>query len=192
MQKRLLTLALAGALLAVGTAARAADEQQPPKAQIEFRPVGAGTGLTAWGIIAWAGFGLGARYEMPLIPSGLLHGSVPAFKKDSVEVEAGADFVRYDAGLWWADVNYNVFRPAVGGKWSLWLTDEIAVYPKVELGFDISWWSGYDWPTGYDPPNHTGIYFDAAAGALYKLGTNLTLRAEVGIDGLRAGVGYRF
>jgi hypothetical protein len=189
MNRKLLSVAVAAALLSTGSLARA---EEPQKAQVDFKLVGAGTGIAAWGIIAWSGLGLGARYTMPLIPGGLLHGSVPAFKKDSVEVEAGLDFVSYDAGLGWVDINYNVLRPAVGGKWSLWFNDQLAVYPKLELGFDISWWSGYDWPYGYHPPSHTGIYFDAAAGVLYRIASKFDLRAEVGIDGLRAGVAFNF
>lgn len=185
MKKKSLAFMLVAALLTIGL-----DAQAQEKVKLDFRPVGPGAGLALWGIVAWNGLGAGARYTMPLA-EGFLEG-VSAFRRDTVEVEAGLDFVSYDAGLGWVDINYNVLRPAVGAKWSLWLTDSFAVYPKVELGFDVSWWSGYDWPTGYDPPNHTGIYFDAAAGLLYRLGAKLDLRAEVGIDGLRAGVAFNF
>jgi hypothetical protein len=193
MKMKLLTVALAAALLSTGSVARAADEAAAPAA-VEFKLVGEGTGVAAWGILGgWGnGLGLGARYVMPLIPGGVLKGSVPSFKKDSIEVEAGADFVRYTFSYAWIDTSYSVLRPAVGAKWSLWFNDQFAVYPKVELGFDISWWSSTNWPYGYSPESHTGIYFDAAAGVLYRIASKFDLRAELGIDGIRAGVAFNF
>jgi hypothetical protein len=196
MHKKLLTVAIAAALLSMGSPALAAEKaaEQAAPAAVEFKLVGEGTGIAAWGILGgWGnGLGLGARYVMPLIPGGVLKGSVPSFKKDSIEIEAGADFVRYSFAWAWIDTSYNVLRPAVGAKWSLWLNDQFAVYPKLELGFDISWWSSTNWPYGYTPESHTGIYFDAAAGVLYRIASKFDLRAELGIDGIRAGVAFNF
>jgi hypothetical protein len=193
MHKKLLTVAIAAALLSTGSIARAADQAAAPAA-VEFKLVGEGTGIAVWGIVGgWGdGLGLGARYEMPLIPGGVLKGSVPTFKKDSIEVEAGLDYVHYSWDFWGYDWSWNVLRPAVGAKWSLWFNDQFAVYPKLELGFDISWYSNSNWGGWAKPESHTGIYFDAAAGVLYRIASRFDLRAELGIDGIRAGVAFNF
>lgn len=169
-----------------------ASAGQPPV--WDFRPAGPGNGVAVWGIVGdWGdGLGFGARYVMPLVPDGFLHGAVPAFKKDSLEVEVGFDYVYYSWDYWGYDWSWNVLRPAVGAKWSIWLNDQFAFYPKLEFGFDIAWYSNSDWGPYAEPESHTGVYFDGGAGILFRLAPALDLRAELGIDGLRAGVAFNF
>lgn len=154
-------------------------------------------GISAWGIVPWNGFGIGARYQIPLP----IHSLLPekARIRDRFALEFGADVLyhsytyhryyyrssRYDYSYSWTQV-----LPVFGAMWNVWLTDKFAVYPKTEIGWGFGWYSG--WDNGYgDRPVHGGIHLNGAAGAIYKLGA-VSVRAEIGWSGLKAGVGWLF
>jgi hypothetical protein len=161
---------------------------------VQFKATGAGTGIAVYGILGgWGdGYGVGGRYIMPLVPGGFLKGSVPAIKKDSVELEAGVDFVHFSWDYFTYDWSWNILRPAVGAKWTLWLSDKFAVYPKLDIGFDISWYSNNDWGGYAQPASHSGFFIDGAGGLLYQFSSAMNVRLEGGNTGLRAGVGITF
>jgi hypothetical protein len=181
-------LAILSALL-LAAPAMAAD----PASSSGFKVGGPGAGASVYGILAWgSGLGVGGRYEQVLMPEGFLKGGNGAIKRDTLDVEAGVDFVHYSWDYWGYNASYNVLRPAVGASWKLWFSDQLCLYPKLELGFDIAWYSRSDWGVYGHPESHTGLYADLAAGALYQVSPAMALKAELGVDGLRAGVSYRF
>jgi hypothetical protein len=147
--------------------------------------------LMAIGSYYWhgAGVGIGARYELPLIPEGLLRAQV----RDDVSLDFGADFVHtswgsyYDynpaTGWYWTDVSFNALMPAVGVLWNFHITPRLTVYPKLEAGYAIMWWSDF-----YGPSPHVSTFFmQGAAGATLKL-DRISLRGELGSGMLKIGV----
>jgi hypothetical protein len=148
--------------------------------------------LSLWGVLPYSyggfGFGVGARFALPLpIPSLLPPGRI----RDNWSIEFGADYVRFSLGYLSSDYTVNWLLPVVGVRWNVWLSDNFAVYPKAEAGYEIAWISGF--PSGYSAPGYGGVFVGGAAGLLYKVGSgNLTLRAEAGNFGLKGGVGFVF
>ena len=145
-------------------------------------------GISAWGVLPWGGLGLGARYMLPLSIQPVLSGlSV----RDQFAVELGADLLHYSYGYLSNDYGWTEVLPVVGAMWNLWLNDQFAVYPKLDLGYGVGWYSGWDSQWG-PRPTHGGFFWDGAAGLMYKMNNGLTLRAEAGSAGLRLGLGWLF
>jgi len=134
--------------------------------------------------------GVGARYQITLVPKGFLH-HLPPQMHDEFALEPGFDYFHasygFGAGYSW---DYNEYTPLVGALWNIWINDNLAVYPKLDVGFRIASWSestnGMSVNTGH--ADLFPLYFQAAAGIAYRLGI-VSLRAEVGWEALRAGVG---
>jgi hypothetical protein len=152
--------------------------------------------LSVWGILGFTGyfstgFGAGVRYQKTLVPEGFLKN---ATIKDDLGLEAGADFVRYSWNAGYLSSNYswsvNEITPVVGALWNIWLNPQLAVYPKIDLGYHIATVST---PSAYGGPSasYGGVAFQGAVGVVYKL-DKLTLRAEAGSYTLRAGAGFTF
>jgi len=152
--------------------------------------------VSAWGIYSyrysWGGYGLGARYQKTVLPQGLLNN--PAIRED-IGIEGGIDFVHYswDHGYFASNYNfsYNEFSFVVAPVWNFWLTPQIAVYPKLDIGIgfgSVSTPSGYGGPDAWDTG---GLIFQGAVGAVYKL-DKLALRLELGSAYIRAGVAMNF
>jgi hypothetical protein len=143
------------------------------------------TGLTAWAGLPWGGWGIGGRYMMPLAIGSLLNS--PAVR-DTWALEFGMDYLRLGDSVGPYDFHYNEILPVVGIMWDFWFSPNFAIYPKAELGYAFAWFSGDNtYGSGYG-----GLFASGAGGALYKLGNGLTLRAEVGISGLKGGVAWLF
>jgi hypothetical protein len=145
-------------------------------------------GVSVWGILpTWAGYneglGIGGRFMMPLGIQPLLRGTGI---RDSWALEFGADFTHWSYGYG----THNQFVPVAGIMWNVWLTQQFALYPKLELGYAFGW-SNYD-STAVDRAPHPWLFWDLTAGVLYKLNSGLTLRAEAGYMGLKLGVGWLF
>lgn len=146
------------------------------------------TGLSAWGILGYAGsLGAGARYMLPILDEGLLKN--PSIQ-DRLAFEFGLDFLHrsYSESGW--NYGWSELRPTVGALWTVWLNDRLAVYPKLDLGYEIGWITGWEdaWGT---TPKYNQFYWEVLGGVMYKLG-GVTLRAELGSVGLKAGVGFGF
>jgi hypothetical protein len=144
-------------------------------------------GPTIWGIYSWGGLGVGARYALPIYGSVLHHPTL----RDNFELEFGGDFVHrsFDVGLGYG-YSWTIIRVAAGVMWDIWVNDQFAFYPKIELGYNhysYSFDNGYNY-TGNDSP----LYFNGAAGILYKINGGLTLRAELGNAALYGGVAWLF
>jgi hypothetical protein len=158
--------------------------------------------VSAYGIIAYhwwdTAYGLGFRYQVPLLPEGLLKNPNV---KDDLAIDAGLDFVHLSYGnvvtgynpstfaLTYSDLSWNALIPTVGVLWNFWLTPQLAVYPKLNLGFVIGWWSA-DWANGYGPSSSSSFFLEGAVGAQYKM-DKLSLRAEAGSGMLKLGVAFQ-
>jgi hypothetical protein len=148
-------------------------------------------GPSVWGILPWGGLGVGARFMIPLgIPPLLANTAL----RDSFNLEFGADLLHwsYDYGSNVFNYSWTEVLPVVGMMWNIWLNQSFALYPKIELGYAFGWFSGWDNAYGANEPVYGGFFWDGAAGALYKLNNGLTLRAEIGVAGLKLGAGWLF
>ena len=177
-----------------------AETTPPPAVQAPGRsstpaPFGAAAGPggpTIWGILPWGGYGIGARYMIPLPITPLL---TRTKFHDYWALEFGADIMHwnYDYGFGTTGYSYSWTEivPVVGMMWQFWINDSFAVYPKIELGYAVGWYSDTQGTTtGLSGGNH--FYPDGTAGLLYKLGNGITLRAEAGYVGGKAGVAWLF
>jgi len=181
--------------LAQGTAtATSPPSEGAPAATTTARFSGVGApalrGPTLWGMIPWGGIGVGGRFMIPLGIGPVLNGSSV---RDSFALELGADLLHFSdsvgAGAYSYSWSWNELLPVGGIMWNIWLNDRFALYPKVELGYALAWVSG---SSGTYGSGYGGVFFSGAGGALYKMDSGLTLRAELGIAGLKVGAGWLF
>ena len=147
--------------------------------------------VSAWGILAYHdGFGIGARYLMPLGTTGLIQG---AAVKDRFGLELWADFIDWSDSYHTYDYNYAALLPMVGVIWTFWLNPELALYPKIDLGYAIGWYRDWDNDWGHEPDEvHGGFFWQFSAGIIYRLKGNVALRAELGNSLLKLGAGFGF
>jgi hypothetical protein len=146
-------------------------------------------GVSVWGILPWGGFGVGARFMIPIgIPSLIHHPRI----KDNWALEFGGDYLHFNYGGLLGS-NYSWSEVVVVGSlmWNVWLTPDFAVYPKAEIGYAFGWFSGYDDTLG-PRPTYGGFFPNGAGGLLYKLNNGITLRAEAGSANLKLGAGFLF
>jgi hypothetical protein len=183
---RLVTAALAAVLLS-STPAMAAEPAYAGGANSKS--------LSVWGILGWgSAVGVGASLQVPLVPQGLIHD--PGFRlRDSLDLDLGVDYLsywnHYSAGPYYYDVSE--FNLHAGVIWNFWLTPQVAVYPKVGLGYSIARYSySANWDPIYGHGNYGGVYPELAAGAQLRLSNTLSLRGELGWAGLKLGLGFAF
>jgi hypothetical protein len=115
--------------------------------------------------------------------------------RDSLDLEFGADLVRYAYGyrvppyaydyVWWA------FRPRAGLLWNFWLTPQLALYPKLDLGYEFGWFDGWNSAAG-PRPGYAGLFLEPSVGLIYRLRSATSLRVELGSEGLKLGLGVAF
>jgi hypothetical protein len=158
------------------------------------------SGFSPWGLAVWNGFGVGARYLVSLPFGGLLPGR--RFQ-DRFAVEFGGDVIhrsfnyyayrgyygyRGYADRYGYDYSWTEVQPVVGVAWNVWFNDRFVLYPKTDIGYGIGVHSGWDdrWS---GRPVHGGIDINVSAGLMWKLPT-VTLRSEIGFDGVKFGVGW--
>lgn len=136
-------------------------------------------GLTVWGIVSQhrrsVGLGVGMHYMIPVGEGVLTETTI----RDRFAVEFGVDvathFYREDQRP------YLRLRPAVGVLWTLWILDELALYPKIDVGFPIFFLHDHwDW-----------WFLNGAVGLLYRL-DDFDFRVEAGWYGLHVGALFRF
>jgi hypothetical protein len=151
--------------------------------------------LTLWGAVGYGGmYGVGARFMFPVGPSLLKLSSI----RDQLAVELGVDYLResygYSGYLSSGDYSWSEILPVAGCMWQFWLLPNLAVYPKVDLGYAIGWLSGYDYCDGIagcSNPSYGGFFWDISAGVMYTLG-KVALRAELGNELVKGGVAFLF
>lgn len=162
-----------------------------------------GTSLSAWGVLdpGPGGYGLGLRLSVPVVPEGILNARV----RDEFVLEAGLDFVHYDYVFdyypYRYDYSWNGFLPVVGMAWNFWFSDKLGVYPKLDVGYWIGSYSGWDdawngyYYTGYgyyySRPTHDRLFIQGALGLIVRLKA-VALRVEAGSGLLRLGAGWQF
>lgn len=146
--------------------------------------------LSLFGILPWGygfGFGAAARYGIPILHDGF----IPSLN-DSFGVEFGADFwfASYSYGYLGANYSYGykgLLLP-VEAMWSLHFTPQLSAYAKLGLGWNFYFWN--------DSVNNglsgSGFWWNGAWGVNYQLKEKLWLRGELGITGLKGGVGMSF
>jgi hypothetical protein len=188
---RLALAALAALTLAAASPARAAPPAGAPRAAGELSGLlifGAGYG---YGAGYHDGFGIGGRYRMALVPEGLLAGRAQV--RDELDLEFGADLVRYDYGYRVAPFNYNyswsAFRPRAGLMWDFWLSPQFALYPKLDLGYEFGWFDGWD-PNAGPRPSYAGLFLEPSIGLIWRFRPATSLRLELGSEGLKLGLGF--
>src|SRR4051812_18156776 len=111
-----------------------------------FGPAAGPAGPSVWGILPWGGYGIGARYMIPLPITQLL---TRTKFHDYWALEFGADMLHfsYDYGFGAAgSYSWTEIVPVVGMMWQFWINDSFAVYPKVEVGYAFGWYSGTQGP----------------------------------------------
>jgi len=143
------------------------------------------------------GYGIGASFLFPL-------SFPPIFKNGRIHdiwaIEAGLDLTRHSYAYYGcsailnncADTASILLTPYAHVMWQVWLNESFAVYPKAGMGYGIRI-SGNDYcgsgVLGCSDPFPLRI--DGGGGVLYRTGA-ITLRGEVGYDGIRGGLGFFF
>ncbi len=164
-------------------------EAVPAAAVSAAAPAPSNRGATVWGILPWNGVGVGGRFTFPLAVAPLLANTSI---HDNFVLEAGLDVLRWTYGqdtLYYStSFHWTEILPVVGVSWNLWFNEHFALYPKLEAGYAFGWLSG----NAYNAGGYGGVFLNGAAGALYRLDSGLTLRAEAGYSGLKLGVAWMF
>ena len=148
--------------------------------------------LTLWGAVGYGGmYGVGVRFMFPVGPSLLKLSNI----RDQLAVELGVDYLRESYGYFsYGNYSWSEILPVAGCMWQFWLLPNLAVYPKVDLGYAIGWLSGYDYCNGIpncSNPSYGGFFWDISAGVMYTLG-KVALRAEIGNELVKGGVAFLF
>jgi hypothetical protein len=178
----ILTLALLALL-----AATSSSSAQTVSTTVSPAPQSHGPSL--WGILPWHGIGIGGRYMIPLSVKPLLTNTNV---RDGFAAEVGADLLHWSYGIGVAnDYSWTEALPVAGIMWNVWLNEQLALYPKLDLGYAFGWFSGWNETYG-SRPTYGGFFWDIALGGMYKLGNGLTLRGEIGYAGLKLGAGWLF
>ncbi len=137
--------------------------------------------ISAFAFIPWwygLGFGVAGRYAIPIVHNGF----IPRLN-DSVELEFGAD-VYYSR---WLDWNYYGFVFPVEGRWTFHLTPKFSAYGKASLGLRFSYLS---YSKYHDDLDLSAIHWGLSSGILYQFNESMAFRAELGVSGLMAGIGF--
>jgi hypothetical protein len=150
------------------------------------------TGFTLWGGVGYFGlYGIGASYMMPVADGVLNHPTI----RDRFELEFGATYLRRSYGyLTYGDYTWNEVVPVVGVAWMVWLKSNLAVYPKLDVGYAFGWLSGFDYCNGLagcSNPSYGGVFVNGSVGVMYNIGS-VVLRGEAGNELLKGGVGFLF
>lgn len=146
------------------------------------------SGVTPWLGLGYFGlYGVGASYMMPVANGVLKHATI----RDQFMLEFGATYLRRSySWITGSDYVWNEIVPTAGAAWMVWLKPNLAVYPKVDVGYAFGWLSGFDC-NGCSDPSYGGVFVNGSAGVMYDLGS-MVLRGEVGNELVKGGVGFLF
>lgn len=144
------------------------------------------------------GFGFGGRYEFKLVPRGFLPRGGRLRITDDLSMDAGFDFIHANYGSYIVDVDpytgryvyedltFNAFVPTVGVLWNVHLTPRLTVYPKIDTGAFIGWWS----ESAYYSDPHVNVFFvQGAVGLTYDIGA-MRLKGEIGSGMIKLGLQF--
>lgn len=167
-------------------------QSPPPPPPSIVQPASTGgvgeTAISLWGALTWNGIGVGGRFMLPLPITSILANAHTSLR-DSWALEFGADYLHWDCGYGSFSCSWNEILPVVGMMWKVDINDKLTVYPKIEAGYHIGWFSGPDY---VGRSSYGGVYVAGIAGIMYRLNNGLILRAEAGSYDIRAGIGWRF
>lgn len=144
--------------------------------------------LSFFGTLPWSygfGFGLGARYGIPVVKDGF----IPTLN-DSFSIEFGGDLWYANYGVLSSSYGYTGLAIPVEGQWSFHLTPKFTAYAKLGLGWAFHFWG--DDITNGSSFSDGGFYWNGAWGVLYQVGDAFYLRGEVGYAGVKGGVALTF
>lgn len=171
-----------------------AESAQPIATQDEERPSTLSGSLSLLGGIGYSygfatAFGVGIRGQWAVVPKGFLH-ALKAPMHDELAIEPGVDYFHASADAYGVTTTYNEVTPLVGVAWNFWLTQDLVVYPKFDIGFRIGSVTSRVNGTNIEATGSavSPLYLQGAAGVGYRLGP-VALRAEVGWQAFRLGAG---
>jgi hypothetical protein len=183
---------LAASGLSILLAAGSASAQVAPRERIPAG--GMDRQVSLWGLwsyrYAYGGVGLGARYQVTVLPQGLLQA---AGVRDDIGIEGGLDYVHYawDSGAR-ASWTFDELSLVAGGVWNFWLAPQLALYPKLDLGIAFGSWTDRSVSPGVaGHPSSSALILQGAIGAVYRL-DRFSLRLELGSAYLRGGLAFTF
>jgi hypothetical protein len=125
---------------------------------------------------------VGARYYIPILKNGF----IPPVN-DEFGIEFGADFSFF--------LGRQSFLPFLGLPvevlWRFHFTENFDAYAKLGLALRFGFGSYYN---GFNTVSGVGVDIDpvSAVGLVYKLSSNIALRAEVGYPWIKVGIGILF
>jgi len=161
-------------------------EQGPPGSITDTRVHTRDSDLSVLLWLPWYyGFGIGGqvRFEIPILPDGF----IPAINDEfALEPSFGIDYYNY--GGFANSIGTLNFAPALYGIWRFHFSEEFSAYGGLGLGVNIGTYSG-DYGGLYNP---IYFYWDLVAGLNYMFTKGMAFRAELGSQGLKAGLSFYF
>jgi hypothetical protein len=138
-------------------------------------------------VYAAGGYGLGARFSVPLVDNGF----VPKIN-NSVALSFGIDVMHYD-GCWYAygSCSANYVELPVAMQWNFYVSHDWSVFGEPGLVVYHGFVGGC--PAGWDcavQPHVTGVEPAFYAGARYKLGDYTALTMRVGFPTVSVGLSF--
>ncbi|HEX6242335.1 MAG TPA: hypothetical protein VFZ61_15595 [Polyangiales bacterium] len=134
------------------------------------------------------GIGLSTAFEIPVVHDGFIRSVNDAF---SIEPSFAFAYLDY-YGRGDVDGDYALlFRPAVAGKWSFYLQEQLRVYALVNFGYSRVNHHWDDASASYKR-GYNYFYGEPAAGVEWSFSPRCALRAEVAPHGVRAGLSILF
>lgn len=134
------------------------------------------------------GIGLSTAFEIPVVHDGFIRSI-----NDSFSIEPSFAFAYLDYyGRGEVDGDYAfLFRPAVAGKWSFYVLEQLRVYALLNFGYSRV---NHHWDDASVAYKHGYNYFygEPAAGVEWSFAVHCALRAEIAPHGLRSGLSILF
>jgi hypothetical protein len=167
---------------ATGVASERGEPNSITDTSVHTRPTD--LSLLLW-LPYYYGYGVGAqvRFEFPVLPDGFIKSINDEF---SLEPSFGIASTRY--GFEGSNVAVLNFAPALYGLWSFYFSEPFRAYGGLGLGFNFATYTG-TYPGGFAPAY---VYWDLVAGISYKFSLDVGFRAEIGLQGFKAGVSFYF
>jgi hypothetical protein len=137
----------------------------------------------------WYGIGIGARvgFEIPIVHDGFIPSINDSF---SLEPSFALAYSTYNQFSYYDDLHALRYTPALAALWSFYFSPKFRAYGAVNLGYTIVSYTGD--LGGYEFANDDYFYYELSAGLFYDFSEHLSVRAEIGWQGLRGGLAVLF
>jgi hypothetical protein len=137
----------------------------------------------------WYGIGIGARvgFEIPIVHNGFIPSINDSF---SLEPSFAIAYSTYNQFSYYDDLHALRYTPALAVLWSFYFSPKFRVYGAVNLGYTIVDYTGD--LGGYEFKSDDYFYYEVSAGIFYDFNQHLSVRAELGWQGLRGGLALLF